>query len=202
MPPPSSLRSRVLFFGTVLCLAALAPVAGAATYVGTWTNTTFGSSGAATFDLALGPDSYSVSADLDGSVFGLGDPPALALAGVLEPDGSAVLSLVGDPVFGTVTGKVSATGDVAALFSALPPPVGLGVASVTLAGSITPLLIELDYTVLFAGGDPGGTEGLDFARGTVSAAAVVPLPSALPLLLSALLPLVPRMARRAGIHAA
>ncbi len=193
MPAVRSRHSTA--FAIALLAATLAPASEAATYVGDWTNTTFGSTGSAVFDVVLTATTYSVSADLGGSVFGLGDPPALLLSGALEGDGSAVLSAVGDPAFGTVAGTVSNTGVIAAAFSALPPPAGFVVASVTVTGTFTALLIDLDYTVLFAGGDPGGVEGTDFALGTVSAT-VVPVPPSLVLMLSGFMPLAAAWAMR------
>ncbi len=54
-----------------------AALAGAGTYVGTWSNTTFGSEGPASMTFAVAEDgTVSIDWDLGGFVFGLDDPDA------------------------------------------------------------------------------------------------------------------------------
>ena len=167
--------SRILAFaGLYLVGTAHA----ATTYVGTWNNTTFGSSGAATFVVDLTSNAYSISADLDGNVFGGVDPPVAVLSGTLDPgSGNGSIELLDHPIFGDILGSISGGSIINVTMS---PPADF-IDEVTVFGTLSATQIALNYEVFFAT-PPGGS-----AIGTITAnAVVVPLPPALALMLPAL----------------
>jgi hypothetical protein len=87
----------------VLCLAA--PLADASIYTGTWKNSTFGSTGALKLNLTITKTNITGSLDLDGPVFGAGDPPPIPFNMKRKPDGSGSVNISGTPL-----------GDIAATF--------------------------------------------------------------------------------------
>ncbi len=160
--------------------AANGAQAAAAIYEGTWENLTFGSSDAVTITIDLDPASPSLVIDFDGPVFGQGNPDPLNLTGTSDGT-NANFGTTGDSFFGdvalTITGSV-----VNATVSNVPNP-GIDQAtvdSIAMAG-LTDAVIQLNYTVFFAGG--GGQ-----AVGVIDAARVnpIPLPGAVWLFASAL----------------
>lgn len=106
--------------------------AGAGTYSGTWTNTTFGSSGPMEMVIAVDGEEVVFDVDLGGSVFGQGDPDAesarISIDELLggETIESAVfgpLSMTIDPATGTMTMTADAVpaGGIAAFESTVTP---------------------------------------------------------------------------------
>jgi hypothetical protein len=81
-------------------------------WTGTWTNTTTNTSGPASFIVEPGDDdTLRVTVDLDGNVFGAGDPPAETF--VLTVGASnAVLTAQNTPTYGSLTGRLEADGAV------------------------------------------------------------------------------------------
>lgn len=160
---------------------ALNPALAATTYVGSWVNTTFGSSGAATIVLDLAGTDLTVIFDLDGPVFGGFDPPALTVTGTFDTTSGGTISASDHPVFGDVSATVSPTGFVSGMATDVPDPF---IVSASFMGPVTPAGLIIDYEVFFAGPIfPGGPSS---ATGFISAA-VIPVPAALPLLSSAVL---------------
>ena len=133
----------------VCCLAIALPAAAddglVGTYVGSWTNTTFGSTGGAMIDIQFDGTNYTATADLDGNVFGLADPPPVVFTGAPDGGGGAILNLVDDPLFGDLSGTVSAAGVIQATFSDLPVAF---ITEVTADGQIGGGMIHIDYAVL------------------------------------------------------
>jgi hypothetical protein len=86
-----------------------APVAEAAVYLGSWNNTTFGSSGPLRIEFDKGKTKVAVSFDLDGPVFGSIDPPAIKFNAPLNSQGGGKFNVKGTPL-GDLTGTFNADG--------------------------------------------------------------------------------------------
>ena len=175
----------------VFTLFAVPTTTSAEMYAGTWNNTTFGSSGSAFFDTSIMFPDVTITADFDGGVFGFGDPPPLVVPGTFDVFGNATFGTMDDPFFGDVAGMLSALGmvdiDITNLPTTGPTPTGFNIFSTSVTGTFTGTAFDLDYVVIFnCGGStpsacngPGvGTEGFDFALGTIDASLVIPLPAA------------------------
>ena len=137
--------SYVLVCGLAIVLPAAVVCGQEGTYVGSWTNTTFGSTGGATIIVEFNGFDVEITADLDGGVFGLADPPPVSITGTLDGSGGAVLSLPGDPIFGDFNGSVSPAGEIQGTFTNLPVAF---ITEVTADGQIGEGMIHLDYAVL------------------------------------------------------
>ena len=141
------LRIALLF--VVVLSALLASFASAQTnlYTGSWTNTTFGSTGGASAILTSTPPSFTFTLDLDGNVFGGSNPTPLTLVGTMNPDGSISFNpVIGHPTYGDVTGSVSPTRAITAMAINVPGP---QVESVALNGQFIPGAIDINYSVNF-----------------------------------------------------
>ncbi len=156
-------------------------------YSGTWNNTSFDTSGDAYFELDLNTTAgtYEILMDLDGFVFAFVDPDPFTLTGTLNPDGSAVISELGHPLFGDVTGTVDGLGLINITAANLPSPgAGDRIAGATITGFFTDSVISLAYTIDFQ--PPFVTtpinEGDEFALGTIFAEVPEPASAALLLL--------------------
>jgi hypothetical protein len=131
---------------------AAARVAMAQTFAGEWTgewnNTTYGSTGPIAMAVAVDAETHLVTLtiDLGGSVFGMGDPGPfdVSLDLSMAPPYSDFVDL-----FGVTTVDMQATGDftLEALEVLVP-----GITSFEATGTATPTAIDLDYTVVFDGG--------------------------------------------------
>lgn len=106
--------------------------AGAGTYSGTWTNTTFGSSGPMEMVIGVEGEEVVFDVDLGGSVFGQGDPDAesarisideLLAGGTVESAVFGPLSMTIDAATGTITMTADAVpaGGIAAFESTVTP---------------------------------------------------------------------------------
>lgn len=123
------------------------------TYSGSWTNMTFGSSGAATITLSQQADTVSMTIDLDGNVFGGSNPAAETFSGTSTASG---VSYSGpSSLFGDVTLWSDPYGRVQGFGTGIP---AAGIDSVIFSGAISPDTIALAYTVLFSGG--GSADGI------------------------------------------
>lgn len=124
-------------------------------WTGSWTNTTFGSTGSAGATITINPDgTASYVLDLGGLVFGLIDPPPKEFAGTYDSSG-ATFQVQDDDLFGDVTITVSADGAISFGGTDVPVP---GIDSVSAEGTITAQAVEMSYTVTFSGG--GTAEGV------------------------------------------
>jgi hypothetical protein len=119
------------------------------TYTGSWENTTFGSSGGASVEIAVdtAAETIDFTLDLDGSVFGSSDPPAEMFSGGYDVHGFAVSGT--SQTFGSLSITVNALGDLVGIGTDVPNP---SIDRVELSGSAQPEAISIDYTVYFAGG--------------------------------------------------
>lgn len=98
-----------LLVGIAGCLVS--PLAEAAVYVGTWNNTTFGSSGPLRIEFERSTKKVAVSFDLDGPVFGSIDPPAIRFNTRLDSKGGGKFNVKGTPL-GDLTGSFTADGSL------------------------------------------------------------------------------------------
>lgn len=156
----SSLR---IFALTSLVLLSSSPLKAGVIYVGSWRNLTFSTQGPATFDIDLAPPTYRFVFDLDGGVFGSGDPDPVVLEGPTPPPGNDLQIDGSDPFFGDIAGTLSPLGVVdLELTDTIRPDIN----SVEVNGTLTPQEIDLTYDIIFQAGAP--------ANGVITA--VVPEP--------------------------
>ncbi len=163
---------------TIGVIAGCSAVAGAqltiGDFEGQWNNTTFGSSGAASMSVeSLGGANISVTVDLDGSVFGQGDPDPLVLTGSMGATGFVLDPLVGDPTFGSMSGGVDGAG---AISIDLVDAAGGFFDLVTLRGSAVGDVIHINYEIF----DQVGAA--PFAVGVIHMERVIPTPGTFALL--------------------
>jgi len=142
-----------------LILFAMASVSAfAQTYIGSWRNTTFGSSGALTVMFTADPLNGTISGsfDLDGNVLGGSDPPAFGFSGTLNADGTYSLTS------STALGDISASGDLRAGTITLQITNLTGFESLTFEATASDKVLRGRYTIRAIGGSV-------FARGTLTA---------------------------------
>jgi hypothetical protein len=121
---------------------------------GIWMNNTFGSTGRARAYIDIREDGWALlMLDLDGGVFGLGDPPAMIFEGGYDAGGAA-LDEAGHAFFGDLTLSVDPAGALRVDAPAVPGA-NLGL---TLDGPVTPAFIDAPYEIDFGGGQ--GAEGV------------------------------------------
>ncbi len=144
--------SRLGFVLVALCLPAGAGTAHAqqSTYIGTWVNNTFGSTGSASFSGGVQGDQLVFTFDLNGNVFGQSNPPPVTLQGEFGP-GSVTFSKQNDPFYGNIFIEFGFDGLVRGSFENVP---GAGIDRVTLDGRLSRDSDEFEvaYTVFFSGG--------------------------------------------------
>jgi hypothetical protein len=174
------MSTKWLGAGVAALALAGAPAASALTLEGTWSNTTFGSSGPVTIEIEV-TDQLSVSADFGGNVFGGMDPAPISFSVPFNSSGSTAIDIADHPVFGDVTGTVQPGGqfDLTA-----DPPVSF-ITSARVTGTFDGQSLDATYSVTFPEGPP--------AVGTISASAV-PEPAALALLTAGWIALLRRRA--------
>ncbi|MEO5716574.1 MAG: hypothetical protein ABIT37_24055 [Luteolibacter sp.] len=97
----------------------LTPITEASIYTGSWKNKTFGSSGALTVNLTLTKTNASGTFNLDGPVFGGGDPPAIPFNFALKSNGSGTFTFNGTSL-GNVKGSVKPDGTLAFTITHIP----------------------------------------------------------------------------------
>lgn len=116
---------------------------------GGWNNDTFGSTGPITLTIAVNDDgTIDVTIDIDGSVFGVTDPPAKTFSGTYDENGASI-EVVGDDLFGDVTVSAGPDGTISVTATAIPVP---GIAGFSAEGTATPDGIDVTYTVTFDDG--------------------------------------------------
>jgi hypothetical protein len=126
--------------------------AAAGSYAGTWTNTTFGSNGAATFDIALEGETFTATIDLAGGVFGEGDPDPFTIEGGVTADGGSATGT--SDLLGAYTFSATADGSFTLEASDVP---SARIATFSASGTIEGGAISGTYSVTFE--DGGGAEG-------------------------------------------
>jgi len=132
--------------------AALAAIAG--TYGGSWTNTTFGSTGAIAMTIDVSDTSeVTIGIDIDGFVFGASNPDieTYTFPGADLGTGAVVAS----PTFGPTTISASVDGLFMLEANEVPSP---GIESISIVGRATGTGFSGEYTIVFD--DGGGAEGV------------------------------------------
>jgi hypothetical protein len=125
-----------------LAAAAHAQVVGqcAGTYIGTWHNNTFNTTGPLAATVYVGGVMVWIQFDAGGGVFGGGDPPAVVISG---PDTSQtwIGTGTGLPVYGDVTATINALGLVTVNGTNVPSPLIAGYAA---TGTLTACNLHLN----------------------------------------------------------
>jgi hypothetical protein len=123
----------------------------AGTYSGTWKNNTFGSQGTAGLTISADTiaQTFQSSLTLGGTVFGLGNAPALPINGSYSVSGGAANVTSSSAFYGSVALNVSTSGQITGSFVS---PMG-GVVRVDFSGTAAPAAINVNYTVTLAGGN-------------------------------------------------
>ncbi len=164
-------------------------------YIGSWNNTTFGSTGPAslTIDTNTGdPLIWSYQADLDGLVFGFMDPPPITILGPSPLVPPPVNIPISDPFFGVGSLDYSA-GLLALEMTPLPgSPAAPFIQTSILTGPFVPgdTSYLFDYIIWFTGANPvagvdNQIEGVDYALGNIELT-IVPVPGGVLLMLTAI----------------
>jgi hypothetical protein len=119
------------------------------TWNGSWTNTTFGTSGPLSVTVVdNGNGTYNVTVDLGGMVGGMIDPPPQTVTATVDGNGgisfNGNVSMLGQLIF-----SVSSGGTLSISAPAITTP---GFSSFSASGSISATTGSLNYTVIFTGG--------------------------------------------------
>ena len=127
------------------------PITYVGNYIGTWNNTTFGSTGPASFNIAVDTNTHlaTMLMDLDGPVFGAANPPADNLVGTY--DGSGLSVTAQSPTFGALTFNIDGGGTFSGGSNDVP---GTTVRSITYNGTVTGNTIFLTYVITFENNSP------------------------------------------------
>lgn len=155
------------------------PAAFVGSWVGTWSNTTFGSVGAAAWTIAIDESTgiVTLTTDLDGTVFGATDPLPERYMAQLGPNGVTFTAM--SATFGDFTLTINSDGTMTGTGLNVP---AAGIDEFTFTGTITPTQINLNYTVNFTGG--GTAVGLlqvnKDATNQVPMAVALPSPNSIP----------------------
>jgi len=125
------------------------------TYLGSWLNFTFGSTGASSAVIAVNQTTrmLSLTLDLDGNVLGGSNPPAETFVGPYNRYGFTVAGT--SSTFGEISINVDELGRLEGKGTNVPSP---SIDRVYFSGSVSPDTIAIDYVVMFAGGG-GAAEG-------------------------------------------
>lgn len=156
------LKSFILAFtisGFIINYAqSLDPDSLVGTYLGSWTNTTFGSTGGASLESSISGNGSTMQfiLDLDGFVGGLIDPDPRTLIGSISP---SVVTIDTSLDEGDILLTWNANGVIAWDFTNITTP---GFTTQSGIGTGTSQEINLDYTVWFTSGDSAvGTAHLE-----------------------------------------
>lgn len=165
-----SLRSflRISMYGCFILVlfGVLNPAARgqSVSYEGTWTNTSFGSSGASSFSVDVNGADVSLTFDLGGGVFGMGDPPPVTLAGEVTSTG-IVFRQDDHSFFGDILINVFLDGTFRMEFNNVPSS---GIDRQVSTGVLTRGKLDTDYEVFFSsGGSAAGTGELNHQSGSL-----------------------------------
>lgn len=107
---------RSLLAAAATCAAPLAP---AATYEGSWTNTTFQSTGDLVIDLNIKGNKVNGSFDLNGNVFGGSDPAAIKFSATIAANGKGSFKRTGTSI-GDVQVDFDSKGNLDILITNIP----------------------------------------------------------------------------------
>jgi hypothetical protein len=120
-------------------------------YVGTWTNTTFGSqgTGSATIDVNTETNTATVTATASGNVLGVGGVTPQTRSGTFTASGATFTGNV--PPMGNITGTIDDEGNITASGTNVP---NTAIQRWDATGTITASQIRLNFTVTFTSGSP------------------------------------------------
>lgn len=127
------------------------------TYTGTWTNTTFASTGAASVTISENSGMLSVAVDLDGNVFGGANPASETFMATINTNDATIGTAVTSTVYGDVTATLGGNGTLTISGINIPGSVD----TFSLTGSIVNGQIQANVTITFdAGGSAAATATL------------------------------------------
>ncbi len=118
----------------------------AGTYAGTWTNTGNGTTGPATIAITVDEKAKTASLTLDfgGNYLGLGDPPAVTIAGVFDDERATVKG--SDDLFGNYNVTIEKDGKITGLMENMA---GGLIPKLSYTGTLTKSTLDADYQVTF-----------------------------------------------------
>lgn len=122
---------------------------GAGSWSGSWRNTTFGTTGGMTMQLSVDTVAQTMQLvlDVNGGVFGAGDPPSETFTGAYSEAGTTLTRT--SSLLGTVTATVTPAGQLTGSATSVPTA---GISRVDFAGTVAARSIAITYTVTFTGG--------------------------------------------------
>ena len=170
-PGMKALVLVLLLSPSATALAGLQAIAGH--YVGAWTNLTFSTpsspdTGKAVINILISGTNASLVFNMDGPVFGQGDPPPITMPGTVQGE-TIQIDNKGVGIFGDIKGVVNgATGTLAVTLTNIP---GGSIMVVTNSGTVTNGIMHIDYTVTFTG-SPSPTNP---AHGVMDAVLIPPI---------------------------
>ncbi len=115
-------------------------------WTGGWVNNTFGTSGSATmsYNVDTVAETFQITMDLNGQVFGLIDPPAQTFNSTYSPTGPTNIAI--PTPFGTLNSTFTQAGQITGSITGVS--VG-GITRMDFTGTATPAAITVNYTVTF-----------------------------------------------------
>ena len=118
---------------------------------GQWADSTFATSGSTTMTLSVDTIAQTgqLSIDLNGGVYGAGNPPAESVSGSYTTTGGGTFTKT-STFYGNISFTISPTGQISG--SAVSPPVNTSISRTDFAGTITSSSMNLSYTVRFTSG--------------------------------------------------
>jgi hypothetical protein len=124
-----------------------------ANFNGTWNNTTYGSNGASTASMVVDDMAQTVALtlDLNGGVFGMGDPPSEMFTGNYSSTGYALTGT--SSFFGTLTINVTPAG---VLSGSATGSAGGTRGNTALTGTVTATTISVSYSIPDSSAPGGG----------------------------------------------
>ena len=143
------------------------PPAYAGAYVGTWTNTTFGSTGegSATIIVNTANNTATVTATATGNVLGVGGVTPQSRSGTFTASGASFTGNV--PPMGDIAGTIDDEGTITATGTNIPNP---AIDRWRATGTITATQLRLDFIVTFTSGSTAtGSITLNKQEGALAA---------------------------------
>lgn len=115
-------------------------------WTGGWVNNTFGTSGSATmsYNVDTVAETFQITMDLNGQVFGFIDPPAQTFNSTYSPTGPTNITI--PTPFGTLNATFTQTGQISGAITGVN--VG-GINRMDFTGTATTATITVNYTVTF-----------------------------------------------------
>ncbi|HED12903.1 MAG TPA: hypothetical protein ENI62_04495 [Gammaproteobacteria bacterium] len=117
-------------------------------WAGNWTNVSFSTTGTVSLDVTdiPGAETVTLTLDLNGSVFGRGDPAPIILIATYPGD---VAQGVAHTALGIVSMTLTADGDISGTMTSVPVA---GIDSVHYSGTVTSGAVNIAYSIVFTDG--------------------------------------------------